>query len=439
MDDGALVRAMLNGEERAFDEFFETNFDRLFRFAARHVGNAAAAEDIAQRSLVQSIRKLHTWRGDAGLFTWLCAICRREISSYLSQLSKRPDSRPLEDHGRPERLAAPGGSIDPEQAARQTELASRVHVVLDLLPHRYGDVLEWKYLEGASVAEIASRLGLTPKAAESMLTRARDAFRERFGADSAAEGGVMKRGLLVLVALALTVGCGTSSPTSPEEVSLGRQILTDSYEFRLSASDHVDATRQDAFHTWATQSLGVTMPRRIIYNKYRNREHLANLTGQNVNGFANGNTFEIHTIWPFDNHEVVHLYSSLWGRAVALWSEGFAVAHQTDPLNGNFVPRWSGRALHDHARQFLADDRLIPIGKLLTTADFRGFDPDVTYPESGSFMQYVLGICGLNGVQRLFALGNPLDDAAAVRDQFEATCGSTVDRVEADWRAMLAR
>ena len=46
----------------------------------------------------------------------------------------------------------------------------------------YGDALEWKYLEGLAVREIADRLGLTAKAAESLLARAREAFRDGFSA-----------------------------------------------------------------------------------------------------------------------------------------------------------------------------------------------------------------------------------------------------------------
>jgi len=59
-----------------------------------------------------------------------------------------------------------------------------VHAEGDRLPglvvDRYGDVLEWKYAHGLSVAEIASRLGTSIKAAESTLTRARLAFREGY-------------------------------------------------------------------------------------------------------------------------------------------------------------------------------------------------------------------------------------------------------------------
>ena len=57
-----------------------------------------------------------------------------------------------------------------------------VQSILDHLPARYGDVLEWKYIEGLSVAEIGERLNVGTKAAESLLTRARVAFRDAFAA-----------------------------------------------------------------------------------------------------------------------------------------------------------------------------------------------------------------------------------------------------------------
>ena len=60
-------------------------------------------------------------------------------------------------------------------------------MTLDSLPAPYGDVLEWKYLEGASMRDIADRLGLTVKAVESMLTRARESFKSGFGALPSAE------------------------------------------------------------------------------------------------------------------------------------------------------------------------------------------------------------------------------------------------------------
>ncbi len=70
---------------------------------------------------------------------------------------------------------------DPATALERKELARLVRVALDYLPIRYGQALEWKYLAGLPVNEIARRLELSPKAAESLLTRARQAFRDDFG------------------------------------------------------------------------------------------------------------------------------------------------------------------------------------------------------------------------------------------------------------------
>jgi DNA-directed RNA polymerase specialized sigma24 family protein len=56
-----------------------------------------------------------------------------------------------------------------------------VQATLDTLPERYGQALEWKYVDGLAVAEIAARLGTGEKAAESLLSRAREAFRAAIG------------------------------------------------------------------------------------------------------------------------------------------------------------------------------------------------------------------------------------------------------------------
>jgi hypothetical protein len=122
---------------------------------------------------------------------------------------------------------------------------------------------------------------------------------------------------------------------------------------------------------------------------------------------------------------------------VALWSEGLAVAYQTDPVAGDLEPRWNRTHVHDHARQFRSRGTLLPIADLLTTDGFRRFDPNVTYPQAGSFMRHVLDSCGLDGVRRLFAAGTPADSAAAVSAQFLASCGRSVPEAEAAWLAML--
>jgi DNA-directed RNA polymerase specialized sigma24 family protein len=55
-----------------------------------------------------------------------------------------------------------------------------VNTAMSQLPPHYGQALEAKYLQGKSVRELAALWRLSEKAAESLLTRAREAFRATF-------------------------------------------------------------------------------------------------------------------------------------------------------------------------------------------------------------------------------------------------------------------
>jgi RNA polymerase sigma-70 factor (ECF subfamily) len=177
---------MLAGDERAFDEFFEGHFPGLYRFAMTRLNHDEdAAEEVAQATICKAITKLGTYRGEAALFTWLCTFCRHEISTYFKRNRMETRSVNLVEDA-PEVRAALESSAGmfegPARAFDRAEIGRLVQVALDQLPPHYGNALEWKYLEGLSVKEIASRLQLSPKAAESLLTRAREAFRDCFSA-----------------------------------------------------------------------------------------------------------------------------------------------------------------------------------------------------------------------------------------------------------------
>jgi RNA polymerase sigma-70 factor (ECF subfamily) len=184
LDDRALVGRMLAGQEPAFEEFFAAYFPALFRFAAARLRDPIAAEEVVQATLCRALARLASYRGEAALFTWLCTFCRHEISAYLERRARGPVAIDLvedlpEIRSALESLAA-GRPLDPEAALRHEEMSRLVQTTLDRLPRRYGDALEWKYIDGLSVAQIGDRLGLGPKAAESLLSRAREAFRDGF-------------------------------------------------------------------------------------------------------------------------------------------------------------------------------------------------------------------------------------------------------------------
>ena len=89
MHDLALARRLAAGDDSAFDTFFADYFPRVYRFArARLDGDDACAEDVTQAALIRALDKIHTYRGDAALFTWLCTLCRHEIADWRQRTGR---------------------------------------------------------------------------------------------------------------------------------------------------------------------------------------------------------------------------------------------------------------------------------------------------------------------------------------------------------------
>ena len=185
IEDRELVRRMLAGDEEAFRVFFESHFARLYRFALTRLGrDDDAAEDIVQSTLCKAVKELAKYRGEAALFTWLCTICRHEISAYYRRHRRLPRPESLIEDDPEIRSALESLAAAADQSAegeiQREQIARLVQVALDSLPASYGDALEWKYIQGMSVRQVAERMEIGLKAAESLLTRAREAFRETF-------------------------------------------------------------------------------------------------------------------------------------------------------------------------------------------------------------------------------------------------------------------
>lgn len=246
----------------------------------------------------------------------------------------------------------------------------------------------------------------------------------------------------MLVVPAFVTACGGSAPTgpSPSGPPLAQVVTTPHFEFHYSSGDTVDTAWQELFHEWATRELDVTITRRIVYSKYLSPTHMLALHygPGNVNAWADPDLFTLHTVWPTDNHETIHLYASTIGRMTPLFNEGLAVAFQVDPVRGDMTPRWNNRHVHDIAASLRATDRLVPLATLLSLDGWRGVDSQVSYPVAGSFVRYLLDTHGgMAPVRQLFTGSTQTDPPALVRAKVQAAYGRTLDALEGDWLAFL--
>lgn len=185
--DRAIAKRLLRGDEAAFREMFDSFFPKLYRFAlARLNGNEDEAREVVQETFCKAFERLDSYRAEASLYGWMCQICRNTITDHGRRRQRRPQHVTLIEEDATiksilDTIAAPADD-EPESQLKRMDLLRLIQATLDSLPGHYGDVLEWKYVDGLSVNEIAERLTVSPKAAESALTRARNAFREAVGA-----------------------------------------------------------------------------------------------------------------------------------------------------------------------------------------------------------------------------------------------------------------
>ena len=177
------------GDSRSFRLFMDQYAQRLAAFVRRRVAaDPATIEDIVQNTLIRAVRALPQYRGEASLYTWLCQVAHSEMRDQGRRERRRVSTTSLHADdvaGIVESLPDPSDCPGGLPATVEDETADAVITTLARIPPRYARVLEWKYGDDASVDEIGHLLGIGVTAAQSLLARARSAFREAWGHRSA--------------------------------------------------------------------------------------------------------------------------------------------------------------------------------------------------------------------------------------------------------------
>lgn len=179
----------LAGEPHAVKLLADAALGPLYSFCLYRVGrDRATCEDVVQETLLRALRELAKYdpvRSGGQIFGWLTGLARNEMRRIrgksraalsLDALWERMDSELLDVYRRLDE------SPLADEVLERNETRDMVNATMSQLPPHYREALEAKYVAGHSVRDIASTLGLSEKAAESQLGRARQAFRATFTA-----------------------------------------------------------------------------------------------------------------------------------------------------------------------------------------------------------------------------------------------------------------
>ncbi len=176
MSDRDLIAKILGRDRRALHVFYQTYTPKLRRFIGRKVGSPQDAEEVLQDTLFAFLESLRDFHGDAKLQTYLFSICHHKVVDYYRR--KRLKHLVFSQLPQLEALVSP--LLSPEDTLDHTLLREKISRVLSKLLPMHKEVLVLKYLDDTSVGDIAKKLAITFKSAESRLFRARRAFVELF-------------------------------------------------------------------------------------------------------------------------------------------------------------------------------------------------------------------------------------------------------------------
>ena len=180
-------RRALAGDPEAIEQLAEAAVPGLYAFCLYRVGrNRHLCEEVVQEALVEAMRKLKEYepgRCEGDIFPWLMGLARNVIQRVLAKeksavsleaLWARMDRELLDVFARLD--SAPFA----DELLQREETREMVNMTMSQLPGHYREVLAAKYVEGRSVRDMAAGSATSEKAVESMLTRAREAFRVTF-------------------------------------------------------------------------------------------------------------------------------------------------------------------------------------------------------------------------------------------------------------------
>ncbi len=167
--------AAVFASEDAFRAFYERALPRIFGYVFHRCGgDRTVAEELTQQTFTEAVRQSRAFDGRADPLTWLTAIARHKLADHFRRLDN--------DERRRLRLVVREIAADTDDRAwRRTDEREAIAHALRTLPALQRAVLVLHYADGLSVREISQELGKSESSIESLMTRARDAFRRSYG------------------------------------------------------------------------------------------------------------------------------------------------------------------------------------------------------------------------------------------------------------------
>jgi RNA polymerase sigma factor (sigma-70 family) len=168
MGNNLFINQLLDGDRKALELFVNDNRNKIFRICLAYVQNEHDASDLTQEVFIKALERLHQYKGDSKLSTWLTRIAINLSLNFLRDNKKRLQQVELSEVDFETSISGKIISLEIKQMVRKA---------IYRLPEKQREVFILSFYLDLSYAEINEITKMTIASIESLLFRARKNLR----------------------------------------------------------------------------------------------------------------------------------------------------------------------------------------------------------------------------------------------------------------------
>ncbi len=173
--DYELVKAALNGDEKAFARLLNRYKDAIYFMLLKMVNNRSDAEDLTLEAFGKAFKNLHQYSPTYAFSTWLFKIASNNCIDFLrKKKGVHVSIENNEQNENNEQVRLKSGEPNPEEKLIRLQKAILLRNVVRKLKPRYQVLVELRYFREFSYEEIAKELDLPLGTVKAQLFRARE-------------------------------------------------------------------------------------------------------------------------------------------------------------------------------------------------------------------------------------------------------------------------
>jgi RNA polymerase sigma-70 factor (ECF subfamily) len=180
-----VADGLRQGNQQAWRMFYDAHAERVWRLVTRQMSTSCDVADVVQETFLAGAKSAAKYDPSRGtLWNWISGIARNQVALHYRKQQRQQPLKQSDDGSSGNREAVidwlESREASPPEALASVELVSLIRTTLTELPIDYEELLTAKYIEGASVQQIAIAEDCGQESIRSKLARARRAFRRAF-------------------------------------------------------------------------------------------------------------------------------------------------------------------------------------------------------------------------------------------------------------------